>query len=91
MAAALDSVCVSLADTHVQRGCHGEVEYNCNRKKVCMKVLAELLQTAKEQLTGKRQSRIWTAYTRTSKVVVIDGDRVVKVIDPRKQKGGCAK
>lgn len=62
-----------------------------SRKKVGMKQLAEFLRTAKEQVTGKRQSRIWTAYTRTGKVVVIDGDRVVKVIDTRKQKGGYAK
>ena len=55
-----------------------------------MKQLAEFLRTAQEQLTGKRRSRIWTAYTSTGKVVVIDGDRVVKVIDPRKQKGGYA-
>ena len=55
-----------------------------------MKQLAEFLRTAQEQITGKRRSRIWTAYTRTGKVVIIDGDRVVKVIDPNKRKGGHA-
>ncbi len=55
-----------------------------------MKHIREFLRTAKEQITGKRRSRIWTAYTHTGKVVVIDGYRVVKVIDPAKQKGGNA-
>jgi len=56
-----------------------------------MKLSAEFLRTAKKQLTGKRRSRIWTAYTRSGKGVVIDGERVVKVIDPRQQKGGYAR
>lgn len=64
-----------------------------------MKHIAEFLRTALEQLIGKhwshtvlelltakRRSRIWRAYTYTGKVVVIDGDRVVKVIDTYKQK-----
>lgn len=63
-----------------------------------MKSITEFLQTALEQLlgkhwahtilalyTGKRQSRIWTAYTRTGKLVTIDGDRVIRVIDPLKR------
>ena len=55
-----------------------------------MKHIAAFLRTAKEQLTGSRRSSVWTAYTSTGKIVVIDGNRVIKVIDPRKQKGGYA-
>jgi hypothetical protein len=55
-----------------------------------MKHIAAFLRTAKEQLTGSRRSSVWTAYTSTGKVVVIDGYRVVKVIDPAQQKGGNA-
>ena len=63
-----------------------------------MKHVAAFLRTALEQVlgkywahvvlvlyTGKRQSRTWTAYTRTGKVVILDGDRVVRVIDPHKR------
>ena len=52
--------------------------------------LKAFLETAQEQLTGKRRPRIWTAYTRSGKVVVIDGYRVIKVMDASKQKGGYA-
>jgi len=52
-------------------------------------VLGAFLRTAKGQIFGAPRRRIWTATTRSGKVVVIDGDRVVKVVDPRK--GGCAK
>lgn len=53
------------------------------------RIFIELLQTAKKQILPGRRTRIWTAYTRNGKVVVIDGDRVVKVVDPKK--GGYAK
>lgn len=52
-------------------------------------ILAAFLRTASGQLFGAKRRRIWTAYTRTGKVVVIEGDRVVKVVAP--QKGGYAK
>ena len=52
-------------------------------------VLGDFLRTAKDQVFGTSRRRIWTAMTRSGKVVVIDGDRVIKVIDPRK--GGYAK
>ncbi len=53
------------------------------------RIFAELLQTAKQQILPNRRTRIWTAYTRSGKVVVIEGDRVVKVVDPKR--GGYAK
>lgn len=52
-------------------------------------MLAAFLRTARDQLFGTRHRRIWTAYTRAGKVVVIDGDRVIKVVNPRK--GGHVK
>lgn len=51
--------------------------------------IAAFLRTARGRLIGSSHRRIWSATTRTGKTVVIDGDRVVKVIDPRHgQKGG---
>lgn len=55
--------------------------------------LKALLHTARNQVLGRTPSRIWTATTASGKVVVIDGDRVVKVVDPTprrqtRQKGG---
>lgn len=50
-------------------------------------MIASVLNTARSQVFGQqRQSRIWTAYTAKGKVVIIDGDRVIKVIDPEKKK-----
>lgn len=61
-------------------------------RKVLMKgMLSAFLRTARDQVFGTQRRRIWTAYTRTGKVVVIEGDKVVKVIDPSKQKGGYAR
>ena len=53
-------------------------------------ILSAFLRTARDQLFGTRRRRIWTAYTSTGKVVVIEGDRVVKVVAPRKQNRGSA-
>lgn len=47
-------------------------------------VLGAFLRTAKGQVFGTSRRRIWTAATRSGKVVVIDGDRVIKVIDPKR-------
>lgn len=46
-------------------------------------VLTSLLETAKQQLFGQRKDRFWRAYTRSGKIVVIDGRQVVDVIDPK--------
>jgi hypothetical protein len=49
--------------------------------------IASLLNTTRTQVFGQKgQPRIWTAYTARGKVVIIDGDRVIQVIDPKKQK-----
>ena len=36
------------------------------------------------QLVGSKSQSTWTAYTARGKIVVIQGDRVIKVIDPKK-------
>jgi hypothetical protein len=46
-------------------------------------LLASFLETAKHQLFGRRKDRLWRAYTRSGKIVVIDGRHVVDVIDPK--------
>lgn len=45
---------------------------------------------AKAQILSQKRPTIWTAYTHSGKVVVIEGDRVVKVVDPA-PKGRYAK
>lgn len=65
------------------------VQVAAARKVVMKGMLAAFLRTARDQLFGTRHRRIWTAYTRAGKVVVIDGDRVIKVVNPRK--GGHVK
>lgn len=48
-------------------------------------ILVAFLKTAQAQLFGTRQAsdRYWRAYTRSGKIVVIDGRQVVDVIDPK--------
>jgi len=48
-------------------------------------ILVALLKTAQAQLFGTRKGgdRYWRAYTRSGKIVVIDGRQVVDVIDPK--------
>ena len=54
-------------------------------------ILAGLLTTARGQVLGRKCERIWTAFTQSGKVVIIEGDRVVKIVDPKRgQKGGHA-
>ena len=51
-------------------------------------ILAGLLTTARGQVLGPKRERIWTATTRSGKVVVIEGDRVVNVVDPQAGRKG---
>jgi hypothetical protein len=43
-----------------------------------------ILEATKQRLLGQRKELVWRAYTRSGKVVVIKGYRVVSVIDPKK-------
>jgi hypothetical protein len=42
------------------------------------------LKAFSEQIVGSKTQSTWTAYTAKGKIVVIHGDRVIKVIDPQR-------
>lgn len=46
-------------------------------------VLASLFQTAMQQLFGRRKDRLWRAYTRSGKIVLIHDRQVLDIIDPK--------
>ena len=46
-------------------------------------VLAALFQTALQQLFGRRKDRLWRAYTRSGKIVLIHDRQVLDIIDPK--------
>ena len=46
--------------------------------------IAATLKAFKDQIVGSTGQSTWTAYTAKGKIVVIQGDRVIKVIDPKK-------
>ena len=84
-AAALDYVCRCGLE-RAKRSCRLLRVVDSSYKKGSMqRFIHTWLKAAKEQLVGpKRQTAVWTAYTAKGKIVVIQGDRVIKVIDPGK-------
>lgn len=66
--------------------CHSlSVTISSYEKDSMQPVLRTWFTAAKEQSVGsKRQVAVWTAYTEKGKIVVIQGDRVIKVVDPDK-------
>jgi hypothetical protein len=49
-----------------------------------MRIIAFLFGGNKERLFGPKQTQ-WVAYTKNGKVVLIEGNQVVKIFDPAKQ------
>ena len=71
----------------VERGCGSLCTVKNNREKGTMKILRFLvsfLKAAGQQVFGSGNDRVWRAYTRTGKIVVIKDNRVLDVIDPKK-------
>lgn len=48
-----------------------------------LRILGSLLKTAAHQIFGPGRDRVWRAYTRKGKIVVIKDDRVLDIIDPQ--------
>ena len=46
--------------------------------------ISAALKAFSDQIVGSHGQSTWTAYTARGKIVVIQGDRVIKVIDPKK-------
>lgn len=87
--AALDCVYAGMVQ-RAQRGWRGLQGNGTTARKERMKaseVAASVLQTAKEQIFpgSGAQPRVWRAYTRTGKIVVILDKQVLDIIDPTKE------
>ena len=93
-AAALDYVCRCGLE-RAKRSCRLLSYVQRSYKKGSMQQFIHTwLKTAKEQLSDPRLDgtardvvevrAVWTAYTAKGKIVVIQGDQVIKIIDPNK-------
>lgn len=48
------------------------------------RLISRWLKAFGDQIVGAAGPSTWTAYTARGKIVVIQGDRVIKVIDPKR-------